>query len=47
MLGLLLGAASDEVLIKNEPLSMCPYVNVLLDNISSLKCNVKLACLIC
>ena len=33
-----LGASIDEALMINEPLPMCPYVNVLLANARSLTC---------
>ena len=47
MLGLCFGATIDKVLMINEPLLMFPYVNMLLDNVMSLKGNVKSACLLC
>ena len=31
----------------NNPLPMYPYVNALITQVRSLKCNMKLACLLC
>ena len=47
MLGYLIGSAIDDLKIVNNPLSLHPYVNALIAQVRSLKCNMKLTCLLC
>ena len=47
MLGYIIGSAIDDLKIVNNPLSLYPYVNALIAQVRSLKCNMKLTCLLC